>query len=120
MLLTMVLVALAGLGCARLLALTRSSTVRNVAVLALIGGAVLESLNRPLELRVMERGAPAVYEWLAAPPAAPLGGRGGGPGRPGGIRMPRGAPRRTRRGISRRAARGTERAAGRHVHVLLH
>src|SRR4051812_24162261 len=61
MLLTMIVVALAGLGCARLLALTRSITVRNVAVLALIGGAVLESLNRPLELRVMERGAPAVY-----------------------------------------------------------
>ncbi|HVD93208.1 MAG TPA: DUF6044 family protein [Vicinamibacterales bacterium] len=60
----MFLAILAGIGCSRVTARLSSDWQRNLLLVGLAGGVVLESLNRPLELRDMPTRVPAVYLWL--------------------------------------------------------
>ena len=75
----MLLGVLAGLGVAQLLRRLPSVAIRNATIAALVIGVVVESLNRPLELRDMPAGFPAVYAWLRQEPPVviveyPVGG----------------------------------------------
>ena len=72
MVLDLLISVLAGIGCAQLLSRLRSARLRILAVTLLSAAALLESLNRPLELRDMDRQIPAVYEWLSAAPGGPI------------------------------------------------
>jgi hypothetical protein len=63
---------LAGLGCAHAMSRMPSNLVRNAILTLLVGGTVLESLNRPLSLRDTELHGPAVYEWLRGLPPEPI------------------------------------------------
>ena len=72
MLAHMMLAVLAGLGITALLRRLQSPRARNVVMVALLTGVVLESVNRPLVLRDMPSGVPAVYEWLRAQPDGPI------------------------------------------------
>ena len=75
----MLLAVLAGLGIAQLLRRLPSAAVRNATIAALVAGVVVESLNRPLELRDMPPDIPSVYAWLRLEPPSviveyPVGG----------------------------------------------
>jgi hypothetical protein len=72
MLAHMLLAVLAGLGAAALLRRLHSPRARNAVMLVLLAGVVLESVNRPVTLRDMPAGVPAVYEWLRAQPDGPI------------------------------------------------
>ena len=72
MLAHMLLAILAGLGGAALLRRLRSESARNVVMLTLLGGVVLEGVNHAVELRDMPPGVPAVYRWLREQPDGPM------------------------------------------------
>jgi hypothetical protein len=72
MLAHMLLTVLAGLGAAAMFRRLRSDRARNAAILIMLAGVVLESVNRPVELRDMPRRIPAVYEWLREQPDGPI------------------------------------------------
>jgi hypothetical protein len=72
MLAHMMLAVLAGLGITAVLRRLQSPRARNAVMVALLTGVVLESVNRPLVLRDMPSGVPAVYEWLRAQPDGPI------------------------------------------------
>jgi len=46
--------------------------MRTSALVVLAAGVLLESVNRPLELRDMPKSMPVVYEWLRTQPEAPI------------------------------------------------
>jgi hypothetical protein len=72
MLAHLLLAVLAGLGAAAFMRRMPSPVLKNVAIAALLAGVLVESLNRPVTLRAMPRGIPAVYEWLREQPAGPI------------------------------------------------
>ena len=72
MILDLLITVLAGIGCSRLLALITSSRIRMALVAALCGVALLESVNRPFELREMDKQIPPVYDWLANAEEGPI------------------------------------------------
>jgi hypothetical protein len=71
-LVNMFLAILAGVGCARMMRRLPSEHKRNLVLLGLAGGVVVESLNRPLELRDLPPHTPAVYEWLREKESGPI------------------------------------------------
>jgi hypothetical protein len=71
-LVNMFLAILAGVGCAQMMRRLPSEQKRNLLLLLLAGGVVVESLNRPLELRDMPPHTPAVYEWLRGKESGPI------------------------------------------------
>ena len=72
MLVHMLLAILGGLGAAALVRRLRSERARNAVLLLLLAGIVVESVNRPIELRDMPSGVPAVYAWLREQPDGPV------------------------------------------------
>jgi hypothetical protein len=72
MVLDLLVSLLAGIGCAQLLKRLRSPRLRVAIVIVLSAGALLESVNRPFELREMDKQTPAVYEWLSTAPGGPI------------------------------------------------
>jgi hypothetical protein len=79
MLVHMVLAILAGLGSAALLRRVPPGWMQHAGIVVLLAGVVAESLNRPIPLRDMPPGTPAVYEWLRSQPEGaiveyPVGG----------------------------------------------
>ena len=94
-LVNMLLAVLAGLGASALLRRLPSPRIQGAAIAVLVAAVVVESLNRPITLRDMPPGTPAVYR-LAARAAGRTDGR-----------------------VSSRWPRGPERAAGPDLHVLL-
>jgi len=71
-LVNMLLAILGGLGCAALVRRLPSERMRTSALVVLAAGVLLESVNRPLELRDMPKSMPVVYEWLRTQPEAPI------------------------------------------------